>query len=331
MFYNEFKSPALIKIGSNLLDKIDEILREKHLYFPRKILITQEYLYKLYKTSLDKNSFTKKIFVHGGIIDEADYVIEQIKETDSIVFAFGGGSVLDIVKYCASKSDVPYITLPSALSNDAIYSPVARLSSEGKKKSYGVQPPIGIIVDLEIIKKSPEKLIFAGIGDLVSNLSALDDWDLAHKNIGEKIDELAYMLAKEAVMPIFHYDNKCDIFSESFLKDLTNGLITSGLAMIIHGSTRPVSGAEHLISHAIDEFFPERASIHGLQVGWAHLVIEKFYRHNSERYEFISKFFHDIGLTEILDECISWHEDEFKDLIPYAIKIRPRYTILNTL
>ena len=31
---------------------IDELLKSAHLYFPKKILVTQEYLYKIYKTKL---------------------------------------------------------------------------------------------------------------------------------------------------------------------------------------------------------------------------------------------------------------------------------------
>ncbi len=330
MFYDEFKAPALIKTGSGILGNIDGILRHRHLYFPDKILITQEYLYDMYRKTLDENSFTRKIFVQGGIIDEADSVIEQIKGGDAVILAFGGGSVLDIVKYCASKCDMPYITLPSALSNDAVYSCVARLTADGKKRSYAVQPPMGIIVDLDIIRKSPLKLIYAGVGDLVSNLSALDDWLLSHKDTGEDINELAFMLSKEAVMPMLGYKSD-DIMSGDFLMDLADGLITSGLAMIICGSTRPNSGAEHLISHAIDEHFPERSSIHGLQVAWAHMIIERNYRENPKQYETLSRFFRDLGMNRILDECISWSEDEFSGLIPYALKIRNRHTVFNTL
>ena len=330
MFYDEFKAPALIKIGSGTLANIDGILRHRHLYFPNKILITQEYLYDMYRKVLDENYFTRKIFVQGGIIDEADSVIKQIKGEDAVVLAFGGGSVLDIVKYCASKCDMPYITLPSALSNDAVYSCVARLTSDGKKRSYAVQPPMGIIVDLEIIRKSPLKLVYAGVGDLVSNLSALDDWLLSREDTGEDINELAFMLSKESVMPMLGYKS-CDIRSDDFLSDLANGLITSGLAMIICGSTRPNSGAEHLISHAIDEYFPERSSIHGLQVAWAHLIIEKNYRNHHKQYETLSKFFCELEMDKVLDECVSWSENEFSGLIPYAIKIRNRYTIFNTL
>ncbi len=329
MYYNEFKSPAIIKTGNNILGNIDDLLKTAHLYFPKKILITQEYLYNIYKADLDNNHFTNVIFVKGGIIDESAEVIDKIKDTDAIILAFGGGSVLDIVKYCASKCDAPYITVPSTLSNDAIYSCVSRLSDNGKKKSYGVQPPTGIIVDLEVIKKSPKDLILAGVADLVSNLSALEDWKLAYKNIGEPINELAYMLSKESVMPLFNYHSENELLTDEFLFDLTNGLITSGLSMIVCGTTRVTSGAEHLISHAIDEYFPERSTIHGLQVGWAHLIVEKSIRHNEEEYNRLYRLYQSIGLVESIKRNIKFTDDEFFSLIPLAKTMRNRYTVFN--
>lgn len=330
MFYNEFKSPAIIKTGNNILSDIDSLLKSSHLYFPKKILVTQENLYNIYSDSLTKNSFSKVILVKGGTIDEAPTVIEQIKDTDAIILAFGGGSVLDIVKYSASKCDMPYITMPSTLSNDAVYSCVARLTVNGKKTSFGVQPPTGIIVDLSVIKKSPEKLILAGVADLVSNLSALKDWKLGHDDNGEVINELAFMLSKEAALPLLRYKEK-DLFTDDFLFDLTNSIITSGLAMIIGGNTRMTSGAEHMISHAIDEYFPEKSSIHGLQVGWAHIIIEKKYRGENNDYVLLKNFFDGIGLTKVISENIPWKEADFGDLIPYARKIRKRYTVFNKL
>lgn len=330
MYYNEFKSPAIIKTGNNILGNIDELLLGAHLYFPRKVLITQDNLFAAYKEELTKNNFEKVLMVKGGVIDEASVIINEIKHTDAIVLAFGGGSVLDIVKYSASKCDIPYLTVPSTLSNDAVYSCVARLTSEGKKRSYGVQPPTGIIVDLEVVKKSPKELILAGVADLVSNLSALEDWKLAHKNIGEPINELAYMLAKEAVMPLFSYEEK-DLFTDDFLFDLTNSIITSGLSMIIGGNTRMTSGSEHLISHAIDEYYPERSTIHGIQVGWAHLIIEKEYRKNMDQFQLLYNYFKRIGFIDLLCKRISWNDDDFRKLIPFAKRIRNRYTIFNTL
>lgn len=330
MYYNLIKTPALIRTGHNLLHDITSLLKEAHLYYPSLVLVTQPNLYEIYRESLDKNQFKEIILCQGGEIEETERLITKIKPSDSLIIAFGGGSVLDLVKYSASKCDKPYLTMPSALSNDAIYSCVARLTENGKKKSFGVQPPTGIIVDLDVIKQSPKELLLAGIGDLITNLSAIQDWKLAHKKINEPIKELAYMLAKEAAMSLFQYEEK-DLYTDEFLLDLTNGLITSGLSMIISGDTRGTSGAEHLISHAIDEYFPEKSSIHGLQAAWAFLLIEKNLRGNERFYHKLKQFYDNVGLTEIINKYITFTEAEFKSLIPLAKQIRNRYTIFNHL
>ena len=326
MYYNLIKTPAFMKTGKGLLKYIDQILEDAHLIYRKKILVTQENLYKEYEHDLNKVRFDKIIIVKGGNVDEVDKVKYECKETDALIVAFGGGSVLDLVKYSATQLDMAYINVPSALSNDAIYSCVARLTKNGKKYSFGVQPPIGIIVDIDIINKSPEILLYAGIADIVSNLSAIEDWLLAHNEIGEPINELSYMLAKEAAIPLLRY-KKEDLHSDELILDLVNGIVTSGLAMIVSGNTRGTSGAEHLISHAIDEFFPEKSTIHGIQVGWAQGFITKRYRKDSFK---IDVFFNRIGLQDIFEKMIPWTEDDFDMLIPYAMKIRNRYTVFNS-
>lgn len=330
MYYNLIKTPALIKTGNGVFSNLDDILRSAHLYYPSKILVTQQNLIEQYKHSLKKEDFDDILLLKGGVLSESEALINQIKNTDALIIAFGGGSILDLVKYSATKCDLTYITVPSTLSNDAIYSCVARLSENGKKRSLGVQPPIGIIVDLEIIKNSPKELLLAGVGDLITNLSAIQDWKLSFKNTHEPINELAYILAKNAAVPLLEY-NENDLYKDDFLLDLANGLIMSGLSMIVSGNTRGTSGAEHLISHAIDEYFQERASIHGLQAAWAFLLIEKNIRKNEGFEKRLREFYTHIGLIEVINQRIKFSEDEFLTLIPYAKKIRKRYTIFNTI
>lgn len=325
MYYNLIKTPAFMKTGKGILKSIDQILEDAHLIYRKKILVTQDNLYQEYEQDLINVRFDKVVIVKGGNVDEVPTVKEQCKETDALIVAFGGGSVLDLVKYAASQLDMPYINVPSALSNDAVYSCVARLTKNGKKFSFGVQPPIGIIVDINIINKSPEILLYAGVADIVSNLSAIQDWLLAHNEIGEPINELSYMLAKEAAIPLLRY-TKEDLHSDGLILDLVNGIVTSGLAMIVSGNTRGTSGAEHLISHAIDEYFPERSTIHGIQVGWAQGIIAKRYRNDPYK---INDFFRQIGLKEVFEKMVPWNEDSFDSLIPFAKKIRNRYTIFN--
>lgn len=327
MYYNLIKTPAFMKTGKGILKSIDLILEDAHLIYRKKILVTQDNLYQEYEQDLANVRFDKVAIVKGGNVDEVPTVKEQCKETDALIVAFGGGSVLDLVKYAASQLDMPYINVPSALSNDAVYSCVARLTKNGKKFSFGVQPPIGIIVDINIINKSPEILLYAGVADIVSNLSAVQDWLLAHNAIGEPINELSYMLAKEAALPLLRY-KKEDLHSDGLILDLVNGIVTSGLAMIVSGNTRGTSGAEHLISHAIDEYFPEKSTIHGIQVGWAQGIIAKRWRNDSYK---VNDFFMEMGLQEVFDKMVPWSEDEFDSLIPYAKQIRNRFTVFNTL
>ena len=316
-----------MKTGRKILGNINYLLNDAHLFFPAKILVTQENLYELYREDLDKTEFEKILFIKGGNVEETANIMAECRESDALIIAFGGGSVLDAVKYSASTIDKPYITIPSALSNDAIYSTVARLVKNGQKVGFDVQPPMGIIVDIDGIRNSPRELLLAGIADLVSNLSAIQDWLLSHNEIGEPINELAFMLAKESAMPILHYSEE-DLFSDKLILDLVNGLITSGLSMSISGNTRGASGAEHMISHAIDKYYPEKATIHGLQVGWALQIIEKRYR--GDEYG-INDFFERIGIKKLIEEKVPFSEEDFDALVPLAKKIRKRYTILNKI
>lgn len=327
MYYNLIKTPAFMKTGKGNLKDIDKILEDAHLVYRKKVLVTQDNLYQDYEKDLNLVSFDKVVIVKGGSVDEVQTVKDQCKDMDALIVAFGGGSVLDLVKYSASQLDMPYINVPSALSNDAVYSCVARLTKNGKKFSFGVQPPIGVVVDINIINKSPDILLYAGVADIISNLSAIEDWLLAHNEIGEPINELSYMLAKEAALPLLRY-KKENLHSDSLILDLVNGIVTSGLAMIVSGNTRGTSGAEHLISHAIDEYFPEKSTIHGIQVGWAQGIIAKRWRNDPYN---VNDFFKKMGLQDVFEEMIPWSEDDFDLLIPYAKEIRNRYTIFNTL
>jgi glycerol-1-phosphate dehydrogenase [NAD(P)+] len=53
---------------------------------------------------------------------------------------------------------------------------------------------------------------------------------------------------------------------------LGNALMLNGVAMEVCGSSRPASGSEHLISHALD-FLSAEPRLHGLQVGVATYLI----------------------------------------------------------
>jgi len=328
MLYKTIQIPIVLEIDNDILKNMDNILNKEHLYFESKVLITSEELYLSYKNILNKIRFKEIIYIKGGSFEESNEISFSNDTSDSLLVAFGGGSVIDLVKVIAERFSLPYLTIPSALSNDSIYSPVARLNKRGRKRSFGVPPPIGIIADIEILKTAPTVLQLSGVGDLVSNLSAIKDWKLANKTCGETINYFAYTLSSQSANAILSYKFE-DIRSDSFIRDLTNGLIVSGLAMIIAKNTRPASGSEHLISHAIDELYPDRATFHGLQVAWGQLIVESKFRGNNRDFSVLYEFFDKIGINKEIESRINFSEAEINNIIEKAKNIRKRYTILN--
>jgi glycerol-1-phosphate dehydrogenase [NAD(P)+] len=108
---------------------------------------------------------------------------------------------------------------------------------------------------------------------------------------------------------------------------VAKALVSSGVAMSIAGSSRPASGAEHLISHQLDRLVPDGA-LHGHQVGVAAIVTE--YLHSGERGEWadIRDALDDVGAPTTAAE-LGIDEETFLEALTTAHTIRDRYTILG--
>jgi len=327
MFYRDISLPAIVEIGEGITHDILYHLQKNHIYFERIIIFTQKSLFEIYTNYFPQNVFYKTIFIEGGKFEEIDEIKYEKCFNDALFIAFGGGSVNDFVKYYATKYHNSFVSMPSTLSNDAIYSPIARLSENGIKRSFGVKSPIGIIVDTNFIRQSPEILLLAGVGDLISNQSAVKDCLLSIEKTEEKVDSFSLLLSKMSVEGIFKYD-KNTIFTVEFIEQLSYGLIISGLSMSLANSSRPASGSEHMISHAIDEFFQSKSTIHGIQVAWAQLLIEKLLRKDILEFERLQSFYSNIGLMPYIED-IPFSEKDFFSLLPLAKNIRNRYTIID--
>src|SRR6202008_2792787 len=158
----------------------------------------------------------------------------------------------------ASLSGLPMVAVATSLAHDGIASPVASLDDEaGRKASYGVQMPIAVMVDLDYVRRSEPARRGSGIGDAVSTLSAIADWRLAERERGEEVDGVAVTFARMAATSIVHRTDGID--DDDFLIALAESLVLSGLAMATAGSSRPCSGGDHEILHAIDHLYPDPA------------------------------------------------------------------------
>ncbi len=191
----------------------------------------------------------------------------NLPTTVKAVLGIGGGKALDFAKYTAYLLRLPYISVPSSMSNDGFCSPTSSLTVNGARKTVKSSIPFGVVVDLDVIAACPKAFTYSGIGDMLSKISALWDWKQAFLKGYEKYNDFASMLSYNS-LDLLYLRHSSDIDSPQFQRSLVNSLLYSGIAMEIAGTSRPASGSEHLISHALDQI-SEHPQLHGVQVGVA--------------------------------------------------------------
>jgi glycerol-1-phosphate dehydrogenase [NAD(P)+] len=186
--------------------------------------------------------------------------------------------------------------------------------------------PEGIIIDLEVIGAAPLRTLRAGVGDLLSNLVALLDWRLAADRGLDSYDAFSAMIAEKAARSVLDI---ADLQDRESQESLANGLLLSGLAMATAGTSRPCSGAEHLISHSLDHLLGERAAMHGEQVALGCLFAAA--AHDSPLLEVLERTFERVGLP-INPEDAGISAAEFERAVQLAPATRPdRFTVLTDL
>ncbi|MGY0490463.1 iron-containing alcohol dehydrogenase family protein [Streptomyces sp. WG-D5] len=268
--------------------------------------------------------------VGGGTIDDAIKLADDVKKAgryDALV-GLGGGKIIDCAKFAASRVGVPLVAVATNLSHDGLCSPVATLDNDAGRGSYGVPNPIGVVIDLDIIREAPVRFVRSGIGDALSNISAVADWELGARERGEDIDGLAAAMARQAGEAVLRHPG--GVGDDDFLQVLAEGLVLTGIAMSVSGDSRPASGACHEINHAFDLLFPKRAASHGEQCGLG-AAFAMHLRGARDQSAYMVEVLRRHGLP-VLPEEIGFTVDEFVKVVEFAPQTRPgRFTILEHL
>ena len=247
---------------------------------------------------------------------------------DAIV-AVGGGRCLDVGKLAAARAGLPLIVAPTQLSHDGICSPVAVVPDhEGRPESVGAVAPHFVFVSLPTLTTAPAASVAAGLGDLLANPLALRDWALAAQHGLEDVDQRAWDLSVqsfEVVAADLDKDPAASANDLGFYRRLSDALVLSGMAMICSGTSRPASGGEHEISHAMDELLGGRA-MHGAQVAFGCTFSVALYGEDTERFR---SRLRRLGLPDNPGD-LGLDEAGMVEVLLHAPQTRPgRFTILE--
>ena len=276
-----------ISVGKNVLNKIPKIINS---LTDKKdiLLISDQNTYaaagKQAKSILENNNFqVNELILTGEKVKPNPTnlfkIIKESREKDYLL-ACGSGTINDLTGFASYKMGKPYSVIATAPSMDGYASSVSSITAEGVKQTYNTAPAEAIIADINVLKEAPFDLIQAGYGDLLGKTTSLMDWRLANILFNEYYCTKAVRTIEIELIKIINLANQGSIRSPESIEALIKGLIYSGIAMQMVGSSRPASGSEHHVSHFL-EMFGDNSNYkmprHGIKVGMATLFTTYFY------------------------------------------------------
>ena len=281
------------------------------------------------------NYKVKEKIISSATVNEVNSVIKYAyKNKSDILLGVGGGSVIDVTKLAAFDLKKPFISIPTSAAHDGIASPRASLKHSKGSVSKTALPPIAILADTHIIHKAPYRMLASGCADVISNLSAVMDWELAYRLKNEEFSSHSAVLAKAAAEMLIKNADDIRTNTEESVWLGVKAMIVSGVAMSVAGNTRPASGAEHMFSHMLDHLGPgillkgkkNNKPMHGEQCGVGAIMM--VYLHGGD-WEGIRDALKKIGAPTTSNE-LGISKKKIIEALKRAQEIRPeRYTILG--
>jgi len=194
--------------------------------------------------------------------------------------AVGSGSINDLTKRAAHEAGLPYIAVATAASMDGYTASGAALIHEGVKQTFACDAPVAVIADLDVLCAAPRSMTAAGYGDLVGKVTAGADWIVADALGIEPVRPDVWEMVQDPLPAMLADPARYQAGDPGSIEGLFLGLVMTGLAIQVSGSTRCASGSEHQFSHLWETRGLEHAGelvSHGVKVGFGTIFSAALY------------------------------------------------------
>lgn len=219
-------------------------------------------------------------------LETTEKIISKFQNSDfSYVVGMGGGSSMDVAKYCAFKMNKSKIMIPTTFGSGSEVTRISVLKVDGKKKSFhddGIFADVAII-DSHFIEYSDDKIIKNSVIDACAQCTEAYDSKLANPYTK------------------FLCNSAFDLLEE--------GILTKNYEKIVIGSLFDGLGfgnSSTTLGHALSYAYSNEGISHGHALAFTTMAAHKF--NNSPFYERFVKLvkklqFEKINLNQPLDEA----------------------------
>lgn len=280
-----------IRIGRHMLREAADYIAEKS--FLNTVMVTDANTYRAAGAELERELAERgadcRVIrlipnANGDVLADELSIVQTLLETPSgtqALLAVGSGTIHDIARAASYKMNMPFISIPTAPSVDGYSSMGAPLVVRGFKKTYQLHCPIAVFADLDVLIQAPPIMRAAGFGDMIAKFTSLVDWQFSHLAAREPYCPFSARLTREALTACVERLDAIAQGTEEGIRSLTEGLMVSGLAMLLFGQSHPASGGEHHVSHMWEmEALKngKKQMLHGAKVGVSSRMIAARYK-----------------------------------------------------
>jgi len=178
------------------------------------------------------------------------------------VIGLGGGSACDAAKLHAWRSGARLLLIPSILSVDAPFTRAIGVRVDGRVRYIGDALPEQLLIDFDLLQRAAPRLNRGGVGDLLSIHTALWDWKLAHRELGEAYDAEIAAASQALFERMVAGADAIRECSEAGLRLLCELYVAEVALCERFGNSRPEEGSEHYLAYCL-ESLTGKAYLHG--------------------------------------------------------------------
>ena len=274
-----------VEIGRGVRNETARLL---HTYrFPRRLLVVADH-HTLSAADgitehLERGGFCVQTLLYDDLRTahrrDVERVLSALADADAVL-SVGTGSLNDMCRRAAFLADKPFAIFATAPSMDGFASDTAPITDNNFKVSMPARQPRLILADTDILAAAPAELKSSGYGDMIAKYIAVADWRISALTTGEYYCPQVAALTRDALRRVVDLTDSVTRNDPRTAEAIMEGLVMTGVAMKLCGSSRAASGAEHVVSHFWECKKLEQgllSDFHGKKVGVASLMIARMY------------------------------------------------------
>lgn len=301
-------APSEYILEKNILQKLEEKLLERGIH--RALIVTgvkSWHEVEEFWPSMPAIQTARYQYSGECSFSEISKVVEQAANYDAII-GVGGGKVIDLAKAAANEVHKQVVIIPTIASNCAPWTPLSVLYDDDNAFiRYDVYPVATslLLVDPELLLKTPRELFVAGIGDTIAKwyeadiqLRYIDNLSVPMMISYEAAKQCKTILLAESVAAIEAVDE--GKVTDAFIKVIEVMFIYAGMVGGYGDHYGRTAGA-HSIHNGLTALEESHSLLHGMKVAYG-IFVQLMLEERQDEIEALRSFYEKLGLPQSLSD-----------------------------